>query len=141
MEDVFVDTSALYALFAARDRNHAAARAVLGELREMRASLVTSDLVLFESYALVHARTGSAGLLRFRAAVGRSRWLRSVDAPPAVVGDAWALIESRVERGYSFVDATSFVLMRLLGTNRAFTFDAHFGQEGFAMLPGRDARR
>lgn len=141
MDEIFVDTSALYALFAARDRNHAAAREALGAMREARESLVTSDLVLLEAYVLVHARTGSPGLLRFRSAVGRSRWLRSVDASSAVVEEAWALIEARIDRGYSFVDATSFVLMRLLGTNRAFGFDDHFRQEGFVLVPGQPASR
>lgn len=136
MEEIFVDTSALYALFASHDRNHATARAALEGLREARASLVTSNVVLLEAYVLVHARTGSTGLLRFRSAVGGSRWLRAVEIPGRVVDEAWGLIEARVDKGYSFVDATSFGLMRLLGVKQAFSFDDHFRQEGFVILPG-----
>ncbi|MFM8410690.1 MAG: type II toxin-antitoxin system VapC family toxin [Alphaproteobacteria bacterium] len=140
MREIFVDTSALYALFAARDRNHATARAALDRMRQSQASLVTSDVVLLETHVLVHARTGSAGLLRFRSVVGRSRWLRTVEVSPPVAQEAWSLVEARVDNGYSFVDATSFVLMRLLGIDEAFSFDDHFRQEGFVMLPGKRNR-
>ncbi len=38
------------------------------------------------------------------------------------------------EREYSFVDATSFVLMRSLRIREAFAFDGDFGAAGFTEL-------
>lgn len=73
---VFVDTSALYALYASSDACHSDAAAILRRLAKEGAPLVTTDMVLLESYILVHARTGSAGLLRFRSSVEPSGWLR-----------------------------------------------------------------
>ena len=134
MSGVFVDTSALYALFMAADSRHRDAVTIMRELNRGRASLVTSDLVLVESYVLVHARAGRMGLLAFRDVIRRSVWLQVVAAQAVHEAAAWELLEQRPDKEYSFVDAVSFVVMRALGVQRAFTFDAHFAQEGFEVL-------
>jgi len=141
LAEVFVDTSALYALFARRDRNHARARHSLLALRDERASLLTSTAVLTESYVLVHARAGRVGLLRFRHALARSQWLRAVDVGSAREAEAWKLLEDQTDKDYSFVDATSFVLMTALGVRRAFSFDVHFAQAGFEVVPEPRSKR
>lgn len=136
MSAVFVDTSALYALFVRVDTKHRAASETLLELSRERTPLLTTDLVLLESYILVHARTGRAGLLRFRDIIARTPWLECIVTTPEHQAEAWRLIEQRSDKNYSFVDAASFVVMRLLGLDRAFTFDADFSREGFEMLAG-----
>ena len=40
-----------------------------------------------------------------------------------------------------FVDCLSFVIMSRIGCNKAFTFDSHFGQMGFEMLPAVPRQR
>lgn len=132
---VFVDTSALYALFIPSDDDHEAARAALSALRKDRTALVGSNVVLLESYVLVHARAGRGALLRFRETVGTSAWLRVVDVSDAQDDAAWDLLRRRADKDYSYVDATSFVLMREAGISRAFAFDDHFRQAGFEVLP------
>jgi uncharacterized protein len=134
MNAVFVDTSALYALFVPVDTKHSAASTTLVDLGRERTPLLTTDLVLFESYILVHARMGRVGLLRFRDIVARSPWLECIVTTPEHHAQAWRLIEQRSDKEYSFVDATSFMLMRDLGVERAFTFDADFSREGFDVL-------
>lgn len=136
----FVDTSALYACFSKHDRSHRAAARTLAELREERAALVTSGLVLLEAYVLVHSRTGRAGLLRFRDVIARSRWLTTLAVTMAQETEAWRMLESHADKEWSFVDASSFVLMRSAGITRAFAFDEHFAQAGFEVLPGPEAR-
>jgi len=132
VSEVFVDTSALYAVFAPSDAKHREAVAILRDFSRRRVALVTTDFVLLESYVLVHARTGSIGLLRYRSALERSAWLRQVTPSAEHQAQAWRLIAERPDKDYSFVDAVSFVVMRALGTEQAFTFDAHFSQEGFS---------
>jgi predicted nucleic acid-binding protein len=140
MSAVFVDTSALYALFSSSDGKFAEARAILRELHRRRARLVATDLVLVESYVLVHARGGLGALLAFRAALTKSAWLQTVRVSEEHQTEAWTFLERRVDKGYSFVDATSFVTMRALGLSQAFSFDAHFSQEGFEQLTSRPER-
>ena len=47
---------------------------------------------------------------------------------------AWAWLRIHDERAYSFVDATSFVLMRRLGIADALAFDGDFAAAGFVEL-------
>ncbi len=44
---------------------------------------------------------------------------------------AWTWLRSRNERGYSYVDATSFELMRRERINEALAFDGGFSAAGF----------
>lgn len=138
MSTVFVDTSALYALFSAADAQHEQAVEILRELKRRRSSLVTTDIVMIESYVLVHARGSRHGLLSFRSAIGRSRWLQTLSTSVEQRSQAWELLDRRTDETYSFVDATSFVVMRALGLEQAFTFDVHFAQEGFQVLSTRE---
>jgi predicted nucleic acid-binding protein len=46
---------------------------------------------------------------------------------------SWKLF--RIMRDVSFTDCTSFVLMRTLGLQAAFTFDRHFKRAGFKTIP------
>jgi predicted nucleic acid-binding protein len=131
MTAIYVDTSALYAVYSLSDARHEEAVALLREFKKRRVTLVTSDLILLESYILVHSRGGLASLLAFRTAMDQSSWLQIVPTTSEHHAAGWGLLEQRIDKGYSFVDAVSFVVMRALGVKRAFTFDAHFSQEGF----------
>jgi predicted nucleic acid-binding protein len=45
------------------------------------------------------------------------------------------LLEARLDKSWSLVDATSFVVMRRFGIGEALTPDHHFEQMGFTRLP------
>ncbi len=38
-------------------------------------------------------------------------------------------------RALSLVDCASLVVMRRLGVEKAFTFDRHFAEQGFMLIP------
>lgn len=48
--------------------------------------------------------------------------------------DAWHWLRRHDEREYSFVDATSFMVMKDLGIRDAFAFDGDFTAAGFHEL-------
>ncbi len=60
--------------------------------------------------------------------------LRVVETSQEIERDAWAWLRRHDERPYSFVDATSFALMRRLGIRDAFAFDGDFAAAGFVEL-------
>ena len=49
--------------------------------------------------------------------------------------NALALYEARQDKAYSLTDCSSMATMRALGITQVLTRDAHFAQEGFALLP------
>ncbi|HXF97323.1 MAG TPA: PIN domain-containing protein [Gaiellaceae bacterium] len=127
----FVDTSFWYARAIARDRRHAEAAALSERLRGEL--LVTSNLVVGETWTLLSYRAGPRRAIR---------WLDALHAAPVVVqrverdveDEAWAWLRAHDERPYSFVDATSFALMRRLRIREALAFGGDFAAAGFVEL-------
>lgn len=128
---IFVDSSFWIAQQLPRDRKHETARAL-----EARATgtLVTSGAVLAETWTYLRRRSGHALSVS---------WLDRVLAAPnvsverleeALEDEAWAWLRVHDERPYSFVDATSFALMRKLRISEALAFDGDFAAAGFVEL-------
>lgn len=126
---VFVDTSAFYALLDRDDANHRLAAEAWTALLESGEALATSNYVVVETTALVQHRLGMAAvssLARELLPVVSVEWVTELDHREAA-----AALLAAGRRQVSLVDSVSFVLMRRLGTESAFTFDPHFESEGF----------
>ena len=130
-EPVFVDTSALYALIDRSDELHSRAAAIFPELLE-RAKLVTSNYIVLETVVLIQSRLG------FEAA---SLWVRDLLPLLEVIFVEKEHQERALElwlgigkRKVSLVDCSSFVIMRTLDIEKAFSFDKHFQEYGFKVL-------
>ena len=135
----FIDTSALYAILDRDDANHRQAAAVWGELLAAGDTLLTSNYVVVETTALVQHRLGMdavAALLRDLLPVVVIEWVTEADHREAV-----ASLLAAGRRSVSLVDCVSFVIMRRMGFERAFAFDANFPGEGFRTLGGGRSRR
>lgn len=129
--NVFVDTSAWYALLNRRDDFHGAAARILRRLRNESARLVTTNYIVVETTALVAARLGRAAA---------RRWL--VDLLP-VAEVLWvdrgvheAAVAAFLEAGgdVSLVDLVSFEVMRRMGLQWAFAFDEDYSRHGFKIV-------
>ena len=129
---VFIDTSALLALLDADEACHAEARRIWERLLGDDEPLVTTNYVLVEVYALTQRRLGSAAVRAFTDDllpvidvdwIERSRHDSGVSA-----------IIAASRRDLSLVDAVSFETMRRHGIDRAFAFDRHFENSGFARI-------
>jgi uncharacterized protein len=130
MSQVFVDTSALYALLVRSDDRHGDARRAFARLMADEAVLVTSSYVLVETYALLGRRIGLDAVAAFRDDFAPLLDVAWVD--PATHDAALDGLLDRGSRNLSLVDLVSFVVMRRRGINEAFAFDRHFEGEGFA---------
>lgn len=127
----FVDSSYWIARLLPRDRRHA--EAVELESRH-RGAVVTSTAVVGETWTFLRSRTdhtrAMAWVDRLRAATGTR--VECIDV--ALEDEAWGWLRVHDERPYSFVDATSFALMRKLRITDALAFDGDFAAAGFTEL-------
>jgi uncharacterized protein len=133
---IFVDTSALYAILDRDDAAHQPARAIwnLWLAAAEGPSLLSSNYILVESFALVQARLGMdavGSLVDDLLPVLTIEWVKPQDHEAAV-----SMLRTANRRRLSLVDCSSFQIMRRLALNEAFTFDPHFGEQGFRVLPG-----
>lgn len=130
---IFVDTSAIYALLDVADRYHQHAKAVWMEWIDRPLSFVYSNYIFLESFTLIQRRLGIEAAVRFVAEMAPAFRLLWVE--PDVHKAALNACLAARRRDVSLVDYTSFELMRQFGIRTAFTFDRHFAEQGFEVVP------
>jgi predicted nucleic acid-binding protein len=123
----FVDTSYWVALRLRRDANHGAAVRLWAPGK----ALLTTNQVVGETWTFLRRRDGHSPAVAFLDAVESADWLTVVHVEEAIVREARAWLRRHDERAYSFVDATSFVVMRRERIGEALAFDGDFSAAGF----------
>ena len=132
--EVFVDTSAWYPLVLSSHPEHERLAGLARRLVQRGRRIVTTNLVVAETHALVMRRVGIATALTF---------VQSVTLPPNVVVRSTAQLEERAvndwltrytDQDFSFTDAVSFAVMRERRISEALTLDHHFEVAGFAAV-------
>ncbi len=132
---IFVDTGAFVARYIRRDGQHRRARRAWAEIDRSRSRCFTSSFVLDETFTLLGRRS------TYAFAADRARALLSSTALAILrpdVDDETAAVElfaKFADQQVSFTDCVSFVLMRRHRLERAFTFDRHFADAGFELMP------
>lgn len=129
---IFVDSSFWVALRFARDARHGEARELL--TRHADSSLVTSNHIRGETWTFLRRRAGHDAATDFLDALDKTRRLQLVFVARELEDSALTWLRRRDEREYSFVDATSFALMRSLQIQDALAFDGDFQAAGFVEL-------
>lgn len=131
----FLDSNYVLALEFASDQSHAKAQAHWEGLVDASPHLVTTTLIFAEVVTFAKARK------QHEKALHLGEWLR--DTPgltllhpdEELLFEGWDYLARHRDKSYSLTDCVSFVLMRRLGITTALTFDHHFAQAGFEMLP------
>jgi uncharacterized protein len=124
----FADTSFWYAYQERRDVRHEMARAIA---RRGVGRVVTTNHVVGETWTLLRRRAGHTQAVGFLDRVARLPDVETVHVDEEVEDEAWRWLRSRSERQYSFVDATSFAVMRRRRIREALAFDGDFNAAGF----------
>ena len=133
---VFIDTSALFAILDADDRNHEQARQTWIDLVSRETTAVCTNYVLVETFALVQRRLGIDAARVFQEDIVPMLHVEWVSKEHHAAGVAALLVAAN--RHLSLVDCISFEAMRLWGIKTAFAFDRHFWEQGFACIsPGK----
>lgn len=107
------------------------------ELVAAKRALVTTNYILSELLALLTARVRASrpDVLAYLTAIRSDQNVRVVHIDPTLDAAAWDLLAHALDKEWSLVDATSFVIMRLFGMTHALTADHHFSQAGFVRFP------
>ena len=129
---IFVDTSFWVALINRRDGLHREAETLLRGIRDEQ--LVTSNHVRGETWTHLRRRAGHHVAVGFLDDLERSERGEVVHVEPDLERRAISWLRKHDEREYSFVDATSFVLMRSMRIRDALAFDGDFTAAGFREL-------
>lgn len=135
---LFLDTSALVAIEDLNDSNHRKALTLREQIRRGDTpfrTLFTSNYVVDEVITLLRFHCGHHVALAFRRALDASKLVRVLWVTEPIEKAAWARFQKRTDKAYSFTDCTSFALMDAEAIRSSFTFDQHFSQEGYNVVP------
>jgi len=129
---IFVDTSYWAALRNERDGRHGDAVALIRQVGS--SPLLTTNHVRGETWTLLRRRAGHRSAIAFLDALERSPRLTMVNLDPAMEARALRWLRRHDERPYSFVDATSFIAMKVERIKEALAFDGDFSAAGYVEL-------
>ncbi len=130
---IYIDTSAFLAVVYSNDDHHERAFQTWQTIIEANERLMCNNYVLVESIALIQHRAGMEALAILHNEIipyMEIEWLNE-SLHNAIVN--LALTTNR--RKLSLVDLSSFDTMRRHKINIAFTFDNHFREQGFDVIP------
>jgi predicted nucleic acid-binding protein len=129
---IFVDTSFWIALRMRRDAHHESASALARAHAEV--PMITTNHVRGETWTFVRRRSGHAAAVHFIDHLERSPRIEVVGVDDDLEREALQWLRRHDEREYSFVDATSFAVMRKRRLRDALAFDGDFTAAGFVEL-------
>lgn len=121
------DTSFWVALAATRDSHHGEAVELWN--KQSRAVTVTNHIA-GETWTYLRRKAGHA-VATTMIDVFESPRVHLLRVERAAEDEAWRWLRRHDERSYSFVDATSFAVMRRLRYREALAFDGDFHAAGF----------
>jgi uncharacterized protein len=133
--ELFVDTSAWYVLALPSAPQHRKVSEALRQHVQSGARIVTTNLIVAETHALLLRRVSRAVALSFVREVSRAPNIvvpSSPDYEEIAVTD-W--LERFDDQSFSFTDAVSFAVMSDRGVREALALDRHFSVAGFVVVP------
>jgi uncharacterized protein len=129
---ILVDTSFLIALVNERDQYHERAIESVDQYSE-RSLLITDGVLLEFSNAL--ARRYKAEAIQVIEDFLSSEDVEIIHMSVELFNRAFELYKTHQDKSWGLVDCVSFVVMQDRSIQTALTFDRHFAQAGFQMLP------
>jgi len=131
--NTFIDTAAFLAVLNANDQFHLLAKQSWEEMLASDSTLFSSNYVMLETTALLQHRFGVEAVRLFESDILPIIEIVWVEETVHKQGMSALLAANR--RDLSLVDCTSFEIMRQIGLDSIFTFDPHFREQGFSVIP------
>jgi len=135
MNYVFVDTSYLLALELANDKYHPIALAHWQQILHVLPQLITTTYVFDEIVTFFNHRGYHSKAVQVGTMLLRSPSVKLIHVDEILFYKSWAYLQKYHDKGYSFTDCLSFVVMQDWSIDIAFSFDNHFSQAGFTRIP------
>jgi uncharacterized protein len=135
VEPLFVDSAFLIALVFRADQNYAKAQSTWARVTSERRSFITTTFVFDETVTFLNGR----GEHRLAVEIGNqllaSPTIELIDVSLALVEQGWEFFVRHDDKTYSLTDCISFHVMKQYSLSAALTFDGHFAQAGYVLLP------
>lgn len=136
--DLFVDTSGWGCCLSRQDPRRPAFTDFVEHVQKQGQRLVTTNYVIAELIALLSKSSFHLSRQTVILAINTIKTNPAVEIvhiDQSTDNEAWALLEKYLDKGWSLVDASSFVVMRRFGMTQALTTDHHFTQAGISRVP------
>ncbi|MFL5691150.1 MAG: type II toxin-antitoxin system VapC family toxin [Ktedonobacteraceae bacterium] len=135
--DLFVDTSGWAYYLDRTDSLNSVIVTLVRQAVIKRRRLVTTNYIITELVALLSSRYHNPRQQVIKAinAIKMDASVEVVHIERTIDDEAWALLEARLDKEWSLVDASSFIVMQRFGLVEAITTDHHFTQAGFTRIP------
>jgi predicted nucleic acid-binding protein len=133
--EIFVDTSAWYPAVVRKHPDHRKVSAALTRAVKRGKRVVTTNLIVAETHALLLRRANRAVALAFARVVREAPNLvvpSDADLESLALGE-W--LERFDDQDLSLTDGVSFAVMSERGIREALTLDKHFTVAGFLAVP------
>ncbi|MFQ5865694.1 MAG: type II toxin-antitoxin system VapC family toxin [bacterium] len=127
MKQIFADANGWIALNNKRDQLHNTAVKINKDRLQIGHRYVTSNFVLDETYTGLLAKVGHFAAVDFGERIRSARTVQIIHITEDIEEEAWKLFKQYSDKGFSFTDCTSFVVMRNLNLSEAFTNDQQVG--------------
>lgn len=130
---IFVDTSAILAILNIDDLYHDQAKVEWIHIIESGDILFSSNYIIIETIALLQRRFGTESVRLF--SDDFQPLINLVWVYEKIHESALNVVKTINHRNLSLVDCTSFEIMREMGIENVFSFDSHFSDQGFSIVP------
>ncbi|NUQ11879.1 MAG: PIN domain-containing protein [Gemmatimonadaceae bacterium] len=135
MAELFVDTSTWYPLVVGSHPDHEAVAGALRAALTAGTRLVTSNLVVMETHALLLHRAGRQVALTFAQTVAQPPTVLVTSTPELEEAALTAWLGRYRDQDFSLADGVSFAIMTSRRISRALALDRHFLAAGFDLEP------
>lgn len=136
MSNLFVDTSGWASLFIHSQTYYPQAEKYFRLAIQKQQKIYTTNYVIAELVALLNSplRVSREKVFEIVDAIKTVSYVEVIHVDKEIDTLAWKLCKSRVDKAWSLVDCSSFIVMQKLDIQEALTTDQHFEQAGFIRL-------
>ncbi|RPJ49623.1 MAG: PIN domain-containing protein [Acidobacteria bacterium] len=134
--DLFVDTSAWFALIDKNDQNHRRAAEFLHQLSETPILFHLTDYIVDETTTLLRIKVSHRRAVAFLDYLKTGANIVRSHVSPDLLVEAENLFRRYKDKKWSLTDCVSFAYMDQEGLQDVFSFDANFREYGKQIHPG-----